>query len=109
MARRLTADQCMKVSEQVTDMMLKVFKYPTRKGAMKIYGEEDHARWCAQLDLKVFQILNGYMEELNDQDRREFGPDGTGIKIRLHPNYGPAPSLRREQWGSLKPPGAEDQ
>jgi hypothetical protein len=99
----------MQVAEKITDMMLKVMKLPTRRGAMTIGKEEDHERWCAQLDLKVFQILNSYVEELNDRDKREFGPDGNDIKIRLHPNYGPAPALRREQWGSLKPPGAEDQ
>ena len=88
MARRLTPDECMKVSEKITDLMLKVMKLPTRNGAMTINKEEDHARWCAQLDLQVFQILNGYMEELNDRDKREFGPGGGGIELRLNPHNG---------------------
>jgi hypothetical protein len=109
MARRLTADQCMKVAERITDMMLKVMKLPTRNGAMTIGKEEDHARWCAQIDLKVFQILNSYVEELNDNDRKQNGPDGIGI--RLIPKFGPAKPLSREEffWGAIRPDGAEDQ
>lgn len=109
MARRITptTEDMLRLAREATNEMLLLMKQPSRNGSQNL---SDTGQWrmrCEQFDLAFFKMINKWVNENADRDERNNGTAGNHITIK--PVYGERGPLRREEWGTLKPDGADDQ